>query len=179
MSRPPASRPEAQPSLSADNAPVPPPLSSPPPPPPPPPRPPPLPPPPQRYGHRAATAIARFAQPLFSRPSSAQGHRESDRRASASVSAAAPAAAATVRSGIHTHVRRASRCVAIHAPPTLRLGLRRPLPPPLRLSPSLPVPLGPARSPTTRPRHASSARSAGPDRSASPSLVCRPGVDPS
>ncbi|MCJ1438493.1 SEA (Seh1-associated) complex subunit [Xylographa pallens] len=54
------------------------------------PRPPPLPPPPapplppQRYGARAAIAIARLAQPFFhgSRPPSAQGHREGDSRPS-------------------------------------------------------------------------------------------------
>ncbi|MCJ1383458.1 SEA (Seh1-associated) complex subunit [Xylographa soralifera] len=52
------------------------------------PRAPPLPPPPapplppQRYGARAATAIARLAQPFFhgSRPPSAQGHREGESR---------------------------------------------------------------------------------------------------
>ena len=50
---------------------------------PPPPAPPAPPVPPQKYGHRAATAIARLAQPFLyaSRPSSAQGHREvKDRR---------------------------------------------------------------------------------------------------
>ncbi|MCJ1389024.1 SEA (Seh1-associated) complex subunit [Xylographa bjoerkii] len=54
------------------------------------PKPPPLPPPPapplppQRYGARAATAIARLAQPFFygSRPPSAQGHREGESRPS-------------------------------------------------------------------------------------------------
>ncbi|MCJ1286809.1 SEA (Seh1-associated) complex subunit [Xylographa opegraphella] len=54
------------------------------PPPLPPPPAPPLPPPSQRYGARAATAIARLAQPFFhgSRPPSAQGHREGEPRVS-------------------------------------------------------------------------------------------------
>ncbi|MCJ1350185.1 MAG: SEA (Seh1-associated) complex subunit [Icmadophila ericetorum] len=55
-----------------------------------PPAPPPPPPPLPRYGQRAATAIARLAQPFFygSRPTSAQGHRPEDSRSSAFKSSA-------------------------------------------------------------------------------------------